>query len=115
MQIFRRFATAAALVGCVTGQSAYAADKQNPENNVIRAKILDGSNLEKCRFLDTVFGQGGGGLTSSQSGVAKALQTAKFDASENAIGRGANAIVFTGIAVTLNYYVVMANAYECPA
>ncbi len=115
MKFFRSVATAAVFFGYLTGQSAYAADKQNPENNVIRTKILDGSDLQKCQFLDTVFGQGGGGLTSSQSGVAKALQAAKFDASENAIGRGANAVVFTGIAVTLNYYVVMANAYECPS
>ena len=96
-------------------EPAFAGDKQGAESMVVRAKVVDGTNLQGCRFVDTVFGQGGGGMTSSQSGIAKALLTAKADASENAIALGANSVVFTGIAVTLNYYVVMANAYLCPA
>jgi hypothetical protein len=105
-------ATAAAMICGLMSQSAWAGEKQDTENVMVRAKVLDGTNLQGCRFVDTVIGQGFMGLAYSKTSVLKA----KADASEIAIGLGANAIVFIGIAAhPSNYYVVMANAYECSA
>lgn len=108
---FSWIAVAAAMLGLAMAiQPAFAGGKPDADGIIVRAKVLDGRNLEGCRFVDTVFGQAGGSMTYKKNSVLEA----KADASENALAIGANAIVLAGLTVTMTNFVVMANAYACP-